>query len=215
MLKNFTILFLVLLSFSVFAQDLPEQAGSKTLSLKNKLQTSNINGTVKGRFGTQALYLTLPNNGSTSGNERAPMGTFGFGRAVYLITAAEIAAVGIPSGKNFTEIAWTYAAVGSKADTGSLKVYFQNTSDVTNTKSTTWSTAISTMTLASNSTAIITTIGYLEQPISSPASFTYTGGGLYVAFDFTVTDVVKSSGTAVSANILFIVSSGNCFHKCL
>ena len=96
-----------------------------------------------------------------------------------------MATVGIPGGINFTDIAWTYNTIGSAAVTGSLKIYFQNTSDVTNQKGTTWSADISTMTLVDNNSSFTNPIAYyFVETLSNPSGFTYTGGGLYIAFDY-------------------------------
>jgi len=45
-------------------------------------------------------FTALPNDNSTSGNERCPMLRNRFGRSVYLITASELAANGLVSGSS-------------------------------------------------------------------------------------------------------------------
>ena len=129
------------------------------------------------------LTTVLPNDNSTSGNGRAPSVRFSHIRAVYLIKASEMIASGFASGTQVGQIGWTYQAAGT-AGSAPLKVYLQNTADVTNTKSTSWATAISTMTLAHNAT---TTLGATTTPnivFSGGSNFTYTGGGVYVAYDW-------------------------------
>jgi hypothetical protein len=126
----------------------------------------------------------LPNNGGTSGNERAPNSNFRFGRAVWLITAAEAAANGLTSGMSPSAIGFNYSAAGIAAS-GTLVVYMQNTADVTNTKSTTWATAITGMTTVSNSAqSLPAAAGPFDLQFSGGSPFTYTGGGLYIAFDW-------------------------------
>lgn len=127
----------------------------------------------------------LPTDSSTSGNERAPNANFLFGRAVYLITAAEAAANGLTSGLSPGTIGWRYAAAPGVDATGTLIVYLQNTTDTTNTKSTTWDTAVSTMTVVHNSasTTLPNVAGTFDITLTGGSPFTYTGGGLYVAFD--------------------------------
>ncbi|HMT30641.1 MAG TPA: hypothetical protein PKD91_15300, partial [Bacteroidia bacterium] len=125
----------------------------------------------------------LPGNGSTSGNARAPLGNFRFERGVYLITAAEIAAAGFSSGQTINTIQWSYSTGHNISVTGNLQVWFENTSDVTTTKSTTWATAVATMSNAHNASATIpagTTFGVTL----TGAPFTYTGGGLYVGYEW-------------------------------
>ncbi|MFM7099606.1 MAG: hypothetical protein ACKO3N_00360, partial [Verrucomicrobiota bacterium] len=94
-----------------------------------------------------------PTTGATSQNARAPIPNFSFMRAHYLVTAAEMAAAGFATGAQFNQIGWEYSTAPSSPATGNLKIYLQNTTDTGNTKSTDWTTAISTMTLASDDPA--------------------------------------------------------------
>jgi hypothetical protein len=128
--------------------------------------------------------VVLPGNGSTSGNARAPITNFAFERAIYLITASELAAVGYPSGSSPTTIGWNYTAA-NVAGSAPLIVYMQNTADVTNLKSTTWATAIGGMTVVHNAvTALPGATGPFDITLTGGSPFTYTGGGIYVAFDW-------------------------------
>jgi hypothetical protein len=64
-----------------------------------------------------------------------------------------------------------------------MVLYLQNTTAATNTKSTTWATTITGMTTVYNgSVTLPSTVGQFTIPFSS--NFTYTGGGIYVAFDY-------------------------------
>jgi hypothetical protein len=128
----------------------------------------------------------LPSDNSTSGNERAPNGNFLFGRAVYLITAAEAVASGLTAGLSPGAIGWHYSTAPGAIATGTLIVYLQNTADTTNTKSTTWDTAILGMTVVHNSdsTTLPNTTAPFDITFTGGSPFTYTGGGLYVAFDW-------------------------------
>src|SRR5262245_32593534 len=94
---------------------------------------------------TSCTFTVLPNDNSTSGNERCPMLRNRFGRSIYLITAAELAANGLVSGSAITGIGWNYQTAQGVSAATPLIVYLQNTADVTNTKSTTWATAITGM----------------------------------------------------------------------
>jgi hypothetical protein len=138
----------------------------------------------------------LPSDGSTSGNERAPNGNFLFGRAVYLITAAEASANGLTSGLSPGSIGWRYGAAPGADATGTLIVYLQNTTDTSNTKSTNWDTAIAPMTVVHNSpsTTLPDTTSPFDITFSGGSPFTYTGGGLYVAFDWQWAGPPTSSG---------------------
>src|SRR5437667_2118108 len=136
-------------------------------------------------FVTSCVATVLPNNGGLSGNERAPNTNFRFGRSVYLITAAELAAIPYPSGGSPTTIGWNYQTGPGLAGSAPLIVYLENTTDTINNKSVIWSTAISTMTTVHNATtALPSGAGPFDITFTGGSPFTYTGGGLYVAFDW-------------------------------
>jgi hypothetical protein len=134
---------------------------------------------------SQIDYYDCVSGNGTSGNARAPQGTRRYARSVYLITAAELTASGLVNSDIINSIAFTYTTAQDIATTGNLTVYLQNTADATNLKSTTWSTAITGMTTVSNSALNIgTSTGSLFIPFSGGSPFTYTGGAVYVAFDY-------------------------------
>ncbi len=145
---------------------------------------------------------TILTGGASSGNERAPNSNFLAGRSHYLITAGEMAASGFLNGASPENITWSYS-VGNTAATGSLKIYMENTSDTTNLKSATWSTAIAGMTLVSNnaSQSLPTTAGAATFPFVGGSPFTYTGGGLYVAFDWVWAGPVTSTSAVIDCNV--------------
>ena len=149
----------------------------------------------------------LVNDGSTSGNARAPITKFGFERAVYLITATEMAAAGYTNGSSPTVIGWNYSTAPTVAGSAPLIVYMQNTADTTNTKSTTWATAISGMTIAHNATtALPAAAGPFDITLTGGSTFTYTGGGLYIAFDWGQYAGTLDAAVVVSCNSTGLVS---------
>ncbi|MFC6267958.1 T9SS type A sorting domain-containing protein [Frigoriflavimonas asaccharolytica] len=129
--------------------------------------------------------LALDANGSTSGNSRAPQGTIRYSRTVYVITAAEMTSSGLVSGNTINGIGFNYSTAQNLATTGNFKVYLQNTTDVANNKSTDWATSLAGMTQSSNgSVTIPATTGQVNHAFTGGSTFTYTGGGLYVAFEY-------------------------------
>ncbi|HEV7472436.1 MAG TPA: choice-of-anchor D domain-containing protein [Pyrinomonadaceae bacterium] len=147
--------------------------------------------------------IVLPNDNSTSANARAPQTRNRFERSVYLIKASELAAAGYTSGSSPTTIGWNYQT-GGTAGSAPLIVYLQNTADVTNTKSTTWATAITGMTVVHNAaTALPAAAGPFDITLTGGSPFTYTGGGLYVAFDWG-----QYVGTLGATTVIFCNSSG-------
>lgn len=138
----------------------------------------------------QLLTSILPNNGGTSGNSRAPQGTQRYIRTVYIISAAEMAAAGVKSGVKFYTLGFNYNSGLNAATTGTIKIYLENTTDAAFSKANlTWTTGtdgiIDKMTLVHDgSITLPTTAGPLDISLSNGNAFTYTGGALYVAYDY-------------------------------
>ncbi|MDR3666686.1 MAG: hypothetical protein P4L35_07585 [Ignavibacteriaceae bacterium] len=197
MLKSITILSLILLvSYAVFAQDFHIRKESRLVNLRNNALPS-IAGNKS--VNISSLYHVLPNTNDASYSARGPVGTFNYERGVYLITPDEMSAADIPAGLNINQIEWTYYIPGNSPVTGNLKVYLENTTNTTNTKSTTWIDAIRTMTFVDdNPTFTIPVSDNVVENFSAPSAFTYTGGGLYIAFDYSSSSV--NSGTAIYVN---------------
>ncbi len=149
-------------------------------------------------FGHNATLLPGDN---TSVNARAPSTRYNFARAVYLVPASELAANGFTNNTVPKAIGWTYQTAPGVAGSAPLTIYMQNTADTTNTKSTTWATAISGMTTVhSATTALPSTVGAFDILFSRGSAFTYTGGGLYIAFDWGQYAGTLSTTTVVSCN---------------
>jgi hypothetical protein len=135
---------------------------------------------------TQNVTVLAPANSATTTQVRAPNGLASQTtmRAHFIITAAELTA--LPNGTPISSLGFTLTTgATSTAATGNLQIYLENSSDVTNLKSTTWSTAITGMTSVYNSTYDIpNTTSPVNVDFVLPAAFTYTGGSIYVAYDY-------------------------------
>jgi hypothetical protein len=195
MFRNFTVLSLVLLfSFSLFAQDLqvsPEKISRLKQVVVNNPLASKMLGNGNKISSIKALNPVISHNGYfDSTYEMVPCPRIYYSSALYFVSAAELAAAGITNGQAINEIAWSYYHYPTSTVTGTLKVYLQNTADVTNSKTAaTWSTAISTMTLAANNSSFTMSPG-MDYPGTALSGFTYTGGGLYIAWDLHCNTIV-------------------------
>lgn len=128
--------------------------------------------------------LALANDNSTSGNARAPSTRFQFERSVYLILKSELQAAGVGAGP-IVGIGWTYQTGPGVSGAAPLKIYLQNTLDVSNTKTTNYAADIAPMTLVHNATTTLpAATGSFNFDFTGGAAFNYTGDGLYVAFDW-------------------------------
>lgn len=133
----------------------------------------------------QTDYYSVISGLSTSSGGRAPQGARPATRSVWIITAAEMAASGFASGSTISSLGFNFSTGLAAATTGSMVIYLENTADATNTKNATWTTAITGMTTVSNSNVTLpTTTGVFDIPFTGGTPFTYTGGALYIAFDY-------------------------------
>ena len=150
----------------------------------------------------QIDYYGVITGSGTSGNGRAPQALDRCDRSVWLITAAEMTAAGFVSGDAISSIGFNYLTGADVPTTGTFKVYFLNTTAVGNTLSTTWATAITGMTMVSNSTITVpASAGTVDYSFSGGSAFSYTGGGLYIATDYqNLTGTVATAANTALCN---------------
>ncbi|MEI7509341.1 MAG: T9SS type A sorting domain-containing protein [Flavobacterium sp.] len=119
----------------------------------------------------------------SSSQVRGPQGTNKYQKSVWLITATELANTGFVANDVLNAIAFNYTVGHNAPITGTINVYLQNTTATTNTKSNTWTTTITGMTSVYNGAVTLpSAIGQFAIPFTS--NFIYTGGGIFVAFDY-------------------------------
>ncbi|RYM33522.1 T9SS type A sorting domain-containing protein [Brumimicrobium glaciale] len=141
------------------------------------------------------LVVTAPSATATTGL-RAPNGTSAHTtvRGVIIVTAAELAA--IPTGTTITKLNMLMAAGVSPGPAGgNIEFYLENTPDVTNLKSTTWSTCISTMTSVYNGAFSLPTAIGPTAPLTLTTGFVYSGGSVYIAYDYLGSTFTTIAGT--------------------
>lgn len=153
--------------------------------MKKFLLSLGLTASALSASGQVTLAKYLPETAPTTSQTRAPNGTTNHTtlRAHFIIPASEV--TGIPAGIQFSKVGFVLSAGASVPFSGNIRLYLENTSDATNQKSNNWPTAISTMTEIYNGTYSVQA-GAGNQEVNLPASpgFTYTGGGLYIAFDY-------------------------------
>lgn len=150
-------------------------------------------GTLMG-YSQPELVVVAPAANSTTGF-RAPNGTTAHTtmRAVIIVTAAELAA--IPSGTTITKLSMLLSAGALPGPAGgNIQFYLENTADVTNLKSTTWATTVSTMTSVYNGAFSIPAVAGPTPDLLLTTPFVYTGGSVYVAYDYLGTVFTTTSG---------------------
>lgn len=132
------------------------------------------------------VYVEAPLFDNSTSPNRAPNGTAAHTnmRAVALVLASEL--TGIAPNTTITSFGFTLnTGTNLNAVTGNFTLYLENTGDLTNTKSTTFATAITGMTSVYASVMTIpTTATSSSITVTLSTPFTYTGGGIYVAYDW-------------------------------
>lgn len=142
---------------------------------------------------------------SNSPNGRAPQSSHRYTRTIYLIAASELSTGGIAPGRVLKAIGFNYReaeAVATATASGTLKIYLENTTATSYNKGTSWATAISTMTKVSDAAAIIPAATTADFIFTNGNTFTYTGGALYVAFEW-----LNLEGTLGTSNQAYCNSS--------
>jgi len=126
----------------------------------------------------------LPSTGGTSSNTRAPGNTYRYQRTEYLITPAEMAASGFPNGAAVDAIGWLVGTAGATSQTGTLNIWLMNTANNTYLLGTSWTVAGFTQVSSNSSWTVPIAAGSYTVPFTGGSTFTYTGGGVYVAWEF-------------------------------
>ena len=148
------------------------------------------------------LTHTAPSVSNGTSSLRAPNGTstHAYLRAVTIVTASELS-TGIPNNTSIKSFGFVYNSGASSANTGTLNVYLVNTTDATNLKSSTWATAITGMTLVyTGSFTVPATAGVSTVDVTLTTPFTYTGAGMYLAYDWTSTGSYATTGAIYQSN---------------
>lgn len=158
-------------------------------------------------FSQSTTYIVAPQyDNSTSGNS-GPNGTgnHAYMRGVNLVLQSEL--TGIPSGSNITSFGFTLnSGTNLTAVNGNFTLYLENTSDVTYQKGTTFATAITGMTNVYASTMTVpNSSGTTSITITLSTPFNYTGGGLYVAYDWTSSGPFDATAAIYRCNSLGLV----------
>ncbi len=145
------------------------------------------------------LISPVPANSQGITDLRLPNGTSAHTsiRGHYLLRASEIPLL---SGSQITGLGFAYVRGTNALASGNFIVYLQNTADNSNTKSMTWATAISTMTEVYNGTYTLPQTDSTNVDFVLQTPFTYTGGAIYVAYEYIGSSFATVSATNVAQN---------------
>jgi hypothetical protein len=131
------------------------------------------------------FFQVVPNLNLQANAGFAPQGNFRTTRTVFLITPAEMTGSGMPTSQVLNQLRVNQSVPTNPGASGTVNIYLQNTSNTAYAKGTAWATAISTMTqVATNLPLTLPSVaGYYGMDFNT-SNFTYTGGGVYVALEW-------------------------------
>ncbi len=136
-------------------------------------------------FGYSQAEITVTAPAAATGSSfRSPNGTTAHTtmRGVIIIPASEL--TGIPVSTILTKLSLIVSTAGSGPATGTMQYYLENTPDVTNLKPTNWASIIAPMTSVYNGTFSLPAAVGPTGDLTLSTPFNYTGGSLYVAYDY-------------------------------
>jgi hypothetical protein len=148
---------------------------------------------------SQATMVASAPQNLTTTQVRAPNGlsSQAYLRASSLVLASELTP--IPASTTLSAFGFTTTAGANTAVTGSITVYMMNSTDVNFNLGTTWSTIISGMTTVYTGTiGLPTSATTIDLPLTTP--FVYTGGAIYVAYDFVSVGPFATTPVTYGAN---------------
>lgn len=137
-------------------------------------------------YAQAVINKVVPASSTYASSLMSPNGTANhqYLRTHFILLASEI---NLPAGTIIRSIGFRYAGGTDIPATGNIKCYLENSTHIVNAKSATWSTAIASMSNTYNG-AFDPPSGVMDETIVSvnlQTPFTYTGGSLYIAYDYT------------------------------
>ncbi|MBS1634409.1 MAG: T9SS type A sorting domain-containing protein [Bacteroidetes bacterium] len=157
-----------------------------------------------GQVSAQIYYADLPSSVTgTSSNSKGPSAANHYQITEGLYTKTEL--MSSLAGAQIVGIGFTMPTttlVSTPITGANIKVYLENTTDITNSKSTTWTTAVSTMSVCYNGTVNIPASGATATNVIVPFTtpFNYGGNGLYLAYEYTNTGTVSTNPNTYNCN---------------
>lgn len=152
-------------------------------------------------------FTVAPVFDNSTTQQRAPNGTSGhaFMRGSSLVLASELTS--IPVSTSLNSFGLVTSAGANIAVTGTITIYMRNSTDTSFTLGTNWSTIITGMTqVYSGPITIPASATNIDLTLGTP--LTYTGGSIYVAYDFSTTGPFATAAATYAANSTGLV--GGC-----
>jgi hypothetical protein len=192
MSKIFTVLLTSFFITQVSAQTVQRLVYNQQKPLQSGFVSRQINEINNGA--PDPVKTVLKNSGTNVTTPCAPQGSRRYIRACYLITPGEMLSSQFGTG-NVSSVGWSWIALQRQftSTSGSLRVYMQNSNNITYSKGTSFATALIGMTKMIDGTiSIPASEGTFNIDINSggPGTSTFStapGQGVYVAFEYETT----------------------------
>lgn len=158
-------------------------------------------------FSQVTAVVNAPVTDASTTQNRAPNGTnaHSFMRGSALALTSELTA--IPASASLNSFGFVTTAGANVPVTGTLTVYMKNSTDATFTLGTSWATIITGMTQVYSGTFTIpANAANVDVALSTP--LVYTGGSVYVAYDFVRTGTAATVAATYDSNSTGLV--GGC-----
>ena len=158
-------------------------------------------------FGQVTAVVNAPPTDASTTQNRAPNGTsaHSFMRGSALALTSELTS--IPASSSLNLFGFVTTAGANVPVTGTLTVYMKNSTDATYTLGTNWGTIITGMTQVYSGTFTIpASATNIDVTLSTP--LVYTGGSIYVAYDFVRTGTAATTAATYDSNSTGLV--GGC-----
>lgn len=152
-------------------------------------------------------FVAVPSSNGATTALRGPNGSadHNFMRGALLVPATEFSAAGVLNGRSIRALGMTYQTAGNTPVTGNLKIYYLNTTQTTYSRGTNYATIISGMTLVYDSVVTLPTSG-AGWSVNLQTPVTYTGGGAYLAYDWTTTGTPATTAIVYRASDVLAAS---------
>ena len=151
---------------------------------------------------TSIVKAPLSNGASTQ--LRAPNGNTSMAslKGCFIIPASELSGLALTNSV-ITQFGFDLISGVSPASTGAFTLYLQNTTDATYLKGTSFATALTGMTNHYAGNFVIPAATNTNITLTLATNFNYTGGGIYVAYQYT------AAAAALSANFAATYDANN------
>jgi hypothetical protein len=166
--------------------------------------------TVTSSVFAQTSYIKAPPLTYTTATTIGPNGTSAHAtqRGCFLIKANELSVIGTNTAINSIGF-YLNTGTGGPAVTGTIQIYLQNTNDALYNKGLSFTTATAPMTSVYNSTIVLpATGGSAIVTATLPSAFNYTGGALYVAYDWVTTGPFAGTPASYQADNNTLAAGG-------